>query len=73
MMDILSLKDVFKIKLKTRYDGFCEQYQRIFMMKALLMATMILGLNWYTDKVGYCFVIKTIFPRNLCLKMYQEF
>ena len=45
-----SIKDVLSIKVKVRYDGYCEQYSRIFMMKLLVIGSMIIGLNWYTDK-----------------------
>ena len=35
-----SLKDVVSIRMKSRHDGFCEQYNRIFMMKGIVLLSL---------------------------------
>lgn len=44
------IKDLLVIKIKPRDDNMIDQYSRIFMVKILLVSSMVCGLNWYTDK-----------------------
>lgn len=46
-----SLVPLLKIKFKSRYDGYTDQFNRIFMVKVCLMACVILGLNWFKDTI----------------------
>lgn len=44
------IKGIISINIKTRTDDVCDQYSRIFMMKMMMIGTMVIGLNWYADK-----------------------
>ena len=46
------VKDLFAFKYKHRDDDFSDQYSRIFMTKAMLVATFITGMQWYSDDVS---------------------
>ena len=56
-----SVRDIINVTLKTRHDSYTDQYNRIFMVKMMFVGTILLGLNWYHDK------IKCIVPSNLGL------
>ena len=43
-------KDFLTIKIKPRDDNVIDQYSRIFMVKVLLICSMVCGLSWYADK-----------------------
>jgi len=47
-----SIKGILSIKLKPRQDSFSDQFCRILMMKIMMIGTLIVGLNWYSDKVN---------------------
>ena len=46
------VKDLFAFKYKHRDDDFSDQYSRIFMTKAMLVATFITGMQWYSDEIS---------------------
>jgi len=45
------IKDLLTIQIKPRHDPMCDQYSRIFMVKLLLVCTIIIGVNQYQDTV----------------------
>ena len=45
-------KDIFKIKIKPRHDSLTDQYQRIFMVKLLLISSLVMGISWFKDSVN---------------------
>jgi len=47
-----SIKGILSIKLKPRSDSFTDQFCRILMMKIMMIGTLVVGLNWYSDKVN---------------------
>ncbi|XP_057297140.1 innexin inx2-like isoform X2 [Hydractinia symbiolongicarpus] len=51
-MIVRSLKDVISIKIKARHDSFCDQFSRLFMTKMLLIASVIMGFDYFSDKVS---------------------
>ena len=46
------IKDIFTIKLKTRQDDYTDQFSRIFMMKMFLIASLVMGVDWFQDTVN---------------------
>ena len=57
MISVRVLQDVMSIKIKTRHDGYCDQYNRLFMTKVLLMSSIIMAYDFFTDRVN-CMVPK---------------
>ena len=45
-------KDIFKIKIKPRHDSLTDQYHRIFMVKLLLISSLVMGISWFKDSVN---------------------
>ncbi|XP_066929704.1 innexin inx2-like [Clytia hemisphaerica] len=43
-------KSFLTIKIKQRDDNLFDQYSRIFMVKVLLITSMVCGISWYSDK-----------------------
>lgn len=46
-----SVKGILTIGIKPRTDSYTDQYTRIFMTKLMSAGSLIVGLNWYTDKI----------------------
>jgi len=46
------VRALLAVKIKPRDDSYCDQFIRIFMLKVMLAGTLLLSLNWYTDKVN---------------------
>lgn len=46
------LKDIFTIRLKERQDAYTDQFSRIFMVKILLMSSILMGVDWFQDTVN---------------------
>jgi len=42
---------MLSINLKQRDDSITDQFHRILMMKVLMVAAMVLGLNWFHDSI----------------------
>ena len=50
-----SVREILSVPDKTRYDSFSDRYNRIFMVKILIIGTLFLGFNWYADRI-HCIV-----------------
>lgn len=46
------LKGLLTLNIKSRHDGYLDQYNRIFMVKLLMVATIVMGLSWYGDSIN---------------------
>lgn len=57
MVVIRELKDILSMKIKTRHDGFCDQFNRMIMTKILIIMSVIVGFNYFYDEVS-CMVLK---------------
>lgn len=45
------IKSLLTIAVKSRSDGFTDQFNRIYMVKMLLVCSMIMGLSWFKDSI----------------------
>lgn len=53
MVVIRSLKDVMTLSVfKLRHDNYTDQFSRIFMTKILLIASIIMGVDYFSDQVN---------------------
>lgn len=52
MVVVRSLKDIISIKIKTRHDSPCDQFNRLFMTKMFLIASVILGFDYFSDRIS---------------------
>ena len=41
------IKKLFNFKYKTRNDSISDQYNRVYMVKAMMVAAFLTGMNWY--------------------------
>lgn len=46
-----SIKSLLQVKFKARHDNYTDQFNRIFMVKMAMVASMLLGLNWFKDTI----------------------
>ena len=46
-----SIKQILSIQIKPRIDSYTDQYSRIFMVKLSMVGALLVGLNWYSDKI----------------------
>jgi len=46
------IKSMLSINIKSRPDNYTDQYNRILMLKLLLVSSLIMGLSWFTDSVN---------------------
>jgi len=46
-----NIKQILKIKIKPRHDSYSDQFSRIFMVKIMIIGTLLIGLNWYSEKM----------------------
>jgi len=46
------LKGLLTLNIKSRHDGYLDQYNRIFMVKLLMVTTIVMGLSWYGDSIN---------------------
>ena len=46
------LKDIFTIRVKERQDTCTDQFSRIFMVKMFMMASIVMGVDWFQDTVN---------------------
>lgn len=53
------IKEILTINSKPRYDNWCDQFSRIFMVKLMTVGALVLGMNWYSDKFT-CVVPSTL-------------
>lgn len=52
MVVVRVLKDILSIKIKPRHDDICDQFNRLFMVKMLLIASVIMGFDYFSDRVS---------------------
>ena len=62
-MAATDLKDMLSIEIKSRPDSYSDQYNRLFMLKLLLVCSLIMGISWFTDSIncivpGVCFILQ---------------
>ena len=46
------LKDLLTLNVKSRHDNFTDQYNRIFMIKLIMVCTIVMGISWYSDSIN---------------------
>lgn len=46
------LKGLLSLKIKSRHDGYSDQFNRIFIIKILMVCSLLMGINWYKDSVN---------------------
>ncbi|XP_002164718.2 uncharacterized protein LOC100203416 isoform X1 [Hydra vulgaris] len=46
------LKKLLSIKIKYRSDGFTDQFNRVLVMKLLLVCSTVMCINWFKDSVN---------------------
>ena len=46
-----SIKAILSVKIKPRHDSYSDQFSRIFMVKVMMIGALLVGLNWYSDKI----------------------
>lgn len=51
-MLVNTLKDILSLQYKARNDSYSDQFNRIFMTKVLLMASIIMSVDYFSDKVN---------------------
>lgn len=54
-----SIKSILSVKTKPRHDTYSDHYSRIFMVKVMMVATLLTGMSWYNDKIN-CVIPQTI-------------
>jgi len=52
------IKGMLSISIKSRHDGYTDQYNRIFMVKLMLVSSLIMGISWFQDSIN-CMVPDT--------------
>ena len=57
MGSIGSIKDILSIKIKHRHDSYTDQFCRIFMSKMFIISALVMGVDFFNDKVS-CIVPK---------------
>ncbi|XP_047145463.1 innexin inx3 isoform X1 [Hydra vulgaris] len=45
------IKSMLSITIKSRHDSYTDQYNRIFMVKILLVSCLIMGISWFQDSI----------------------
>ena len=57
MVVVRAVKDILSIKIKTRHDSYSDQFSRLFMTKMLLIASLLMSFDYFSDRVS-CMVHK---------------
>ena len=52
MVIMRSVKDLLSIKIKTRHDSYCDQFSRLFMTKMLIIASVVMSFDYFSDRVS---------------------
>ena len=47
-----TLKDILTVTFKHRHDSYSDQFNRIFMTKMLLIASIVIGVDYFSDQVN---------------------
>lgn len=50
-MIVGELKGLLSFKIKSRHDGYSDQFNRIFIVKILLVCSLVMGISWYKDSI----------------------
>ena len=45
------LKNIMKVTLKARHDELTDQFNRLIMVKLLMVCCFIMGISWFTDSI----------------------
>lgn len=51
-MNVLNLKDILSIKLKSRQDSYSDQWNRILVSKLFLITAVIVTIDYFQDEVS---------------------
>lgn len=54
-----NIKKILKVNIKPRNDTYSDQYSRIFMVKFMMVAALLIGMNWQSDKIN-CIIPQSI-------------
>lgn len=46
------IKNMITINIKPRHDGMTDQYNRIFMVKILLISSLVMSVSWFKDSIN---------------------
>ena len=52
------VRKILAVKMKTRQDSHTDQYNRLVMVKVMLISSFAVGMNWFKDK------LKCIVPKS---------
>ena len=58
------IKGMLSIAIKSRHDSHADQFNRIFMVKILLVSSLIMGISWFQDSINCIVPGKWIFVFN---------
>lgn len=69
-MAATDLKDMLSIEIKSRPDSYSDQYNRLFMLKLLLVCSLIMGISWFTDSIncivpGVCLIFVFLYRLSI--------
>ena len=52
-----NIKSLLAIKIKARHDSYSDQFSRIFAAKMFVVASLVMGIDWFHDTVS-CIIPK---------------
>ena len=61
MVEILNLKGIISLKIRSRCDSWTDQWNRILMSKMYLITALIIGLDYFQDEIS------CIIPENAAI------
>ena len=47
-----NVKSLISFKIKTRHDGYTDQINRIIVTKVFIVASLVMGIDWFHDTVS---------------------
>ena len=47
-----TIEGIFKIKIRPSLDSLTDQYHRTFMVKLLLISSLVMGIDWFNDSIS---------------------
>lgn len=57
-----NLKGLISFKIKTRHDGYSDQVSRIIVTKIFIVASIVMGVDWFHDTVSCIPPVKSKLP-----------
>ena len=45
------IKGLLSVTIKSRHDSHSDQYNRIFMVKLMLVSSLVMGISWFQDSI----------------------